>query len=86
MKVPGCVLDIEDASSADFKESSRYKSQKTLRRPVYGSLYALNSLSFTLNLLALTSYLYLFITRRLLKLKVIIYRFVLLNFNKVMRP
>ncbi len=31
MKVPGCVLDIEDASSADLRESSRYKSQKTLR-------------------------------------------------------
>ncbi len=31
MKVPGCILDIEDASSADLKESSREKSQKTLR-------------------------------------------------------
>ncbi len=31
MKVPGCVLDIEDASSADLRESSRLKSQKTLQ-------------------------------------------------------
>ncbi len=30
MKVPGCVLDIEDVSSADLRELSQ-KSQKTLR-------------------------------------------------------
>ncbi len=49
-----------------------------VRRPV--------SFKLALILLALTSYQYLFITRRLLKLKVNIYRFVLLNFNKVIRP
>ncbi len=31
MKVPGCVLDIEDVSSVDLRESSHLKSQKTLR-------------------------------------------------------
>ncbi len=31
MNVPGYVLDIEDVSSADLRESSRSKSQKTLR-------------------------------------------------------
>ncbi len=39
MKVSGCILDFEDVSSADLRESSRYKSQKTLlaagvRKPV----------------------------------------------------
>ncbi len=39
MKVPGWVLDIEDVSSADLRESSCKKSQKTLqaagvRKPV----------------------------------------------------
>ncbi|XP_016145068.1 pleiotropic regulator 1-like [Sinocyclocheilus grahami] len=35
MKVAGCVLDIEDASNADLRESNR--SQKTWM--MYGSLY-----------------------------------------------
>ncbi len=39
MKVPRYVLDIEDVSSADLRESSRQKSQKVLwaagvRKPV----------------------------------------------------
>ncbi len=31
MKVAGCVLDIEDVSSADLRELSLKKSKKTLR-------------------------------------------------------
>ncbi len=31
MKVPRCVLEIEDASNADLSESNSEKSQKTLR-------------------------------------------------------
>ncbi len=45
MKVPGCVLDIEEASSADLRESSRKKSQKTLRAAGVRKPVSLNSLS-----------------------------------------
>ncbi len=40
MKVPGCVLDIEDASSADLRESVR-NPRRRCGRAVYGSLEAL---------------------------------------------
>ncbi len=77
MKVPGCVLHIEDASST---EGRLRNPRRCCGRTVYGSLQALNSLSQILDIVGGLD----FSPQRLMKVN--IYHFVLLNINKVVRP
>ncbi len=97
MIVAGCVLDIEDVSSADLRELSRKKSKKTLRaagvwKPVSFKLALVCFIPACVDFISIFRYLYvyifiaIFITRWLLKLKVNIYHSVLLNFNTFIRP